>query len=910
MAVLGTKLHRPVPRRELVPRPRLTDRMVAGAHPRLVLVSAPAGSGKTTLLSQWLDTTAAGDRVAWVSLDEADNDPRRFLEHLVAALQTVGDFDEAVERVTSAGPVPADAVMESVVNELDLQPRGIVIALDDYHVVEAPEVQRAVAFLLDHLPPHAVLAIATRADPALPLARLRARGELVEVRGVDLRFTPDEAGSFLSDVMGLRLDDVQVAALESRTEGWATGLQLAGLSLRGVEDTARFVEDFTGSHRFVLDYLVEEVLRHQPEPVRRFLLETSVLDQLTGPLCDALTGAADGSATLEMLDRGNVFVIALDDERRWYRYHHLFADALKARLGAGSPLRVPLLHRAARDWYAAQRRPEDALRHALLAEDPERAADLLEALLPDVRRERRDVELREWLVALPDDTVRGRGLLATYRAWSSLVEGDLDGVEGWLSHAEAALVANPAVAAPDASVAALEELRTLPATVAIFRASAAQAHGDTDASERHARRALELTGPADHMARGGALGFLGLAAWARGDLTAAVPAFSRAVDSLAGAGDVADELGSAVVLGSMWLARGRPDEARRLYSRALSTAQRHPGDALTTLGDLHVGLADVLLEQGDLAAAAEHLATARSLGESTSLFENRYRWFVAAARLRRAQGDLEAAVDLLDRAQQLHLPGFFPELHPVAAQRARVRIAQGRLADATDWARTREVEQVDEPGYLDEYDQLTLVRLLLARHRAGDPGAGDDQVAHERSGDGRAPLDEARFRLERLVPDAAKGGRDGSLVEIWMLQALVQDAAGDRRAALSHLEAALVRAVPAGFVGLFLDEGEPMDRLLATAERMPTAGADARTLRHAAYRRVVAVPAPTAVEGLSDREREVLVLLATALSGPEIARELFVSVNTLRTHTKHIFTKLDVRTRRAAVSRASELGLI
>jgi LuxR family maltose regulon positive regulatory protein len=397
------------------------------------------------------------------------------------------------------------------------------------------------------------------------------------------------------------------------------------------------------------------------------------------------------------------------------------------------------------------------------------------------------------------------------------------------------------------------------------------------------------------MARCGALGFLGLAAWSRGDLVEAVDTFSAAVQSMGAAGDLADQLGSTVVLASMWVARGGPAEARRLLERALATAGRHHGAALVTLGDLHVGLADVLVEQGDLAAAEERLRAAKELGESRSLLENRHRWYAAMARLRRAQGDFEEAVELLAQAEPLYLPGFFPNLRPIPAQQARVRIAQRRLADAWEWARDHQVQQVDEPSYLDEYDQLTLVRLLLAQHRAdGDQGC----------------LDDAAGRLDRLVPAATSGGRDGSLVEIRMLQGLVADAHGDRAAALSHLGAALEVGVPAGYVRLFLDEGEPMTQLLKTAERLPTAGDHARRLGDAAYRRP-AVPPPAAATGeLSKREVEVLRLLATTLSGPEIAGELFVSLNTLRTHTKHIFTKLEVNTRRAAVGRATELGLI
>ena len=813
MAVLGTKIHVPLPRRDAVDRARLTDQLHAADHARLVLVSAPPGFGKTTLLSQWLaaqrragDPAGGTTRVAWLSLDAMDNGPRRFLGDLLASLEAADAAPpETAELLESTATIPVEAVLTSVVNHLEQLPGRTVLALDDYHVVEAPDVHAAVTFLVDHLPPRATLAVATRADPPLPLPRLRASGDLVELRAAQLRFTRQETGEFLCGAMGLELSDDHVEALDARTEGWVAGLQLAGLSLRGVEDPAAFVAEFAGTDRFVLDYLVEEVLRRQPEDVRAFLLDTAVLGRLSGPLCDAVTDRRDGDSLLEALERANLFVVPLDTRRRWYRYHHLFADALRARVATERPHRVATVHRRASEWYAAHGLPEEAVTHALAGDDSEHAADLVEAALPDLRRERQDRLLRRWLTTLPDDVVRRRALLATYRAWTRLVEGDLDGLEDWLTDAEEALAASPPAPAPGASQAALEELRTLPATIAVFRASAAQARGDTAATTEHAGRALAATRPQDHMARAAAAGFLGLAAWARGDLAEAVETFGEAVRDMAAAGDVADALGSTVVLGRMWVERGDPGEARRLFERALARAEHHPGAALAILGDLHVGLADVLVDLGDLDAAEEHLVTAQSLGDSASLLENRHRWFVASARLHEARGDLDAAVELLDRAEALHVPGFFPEVRPIPALRARVHLRQGRLAEAREWASERGLHRVAEPAYLGRYEQETLTLLEQA------------EAAH---------------------------------------------AAARREAG------------------------------------------------HAAYPKGLGDKAAGGTEALSERELEVLRLLATALSGPEIARELYVSLNTLRTHTKHIFTKLDVTTRRAAVMRASELGLL
>ena len=939
MPALAAKLRIPAARRALVPRARLlrqlpNESVYPGASaPRLVLVAAPAGFGKTTLLTQWLHATASSasdsqspTRIAWLSLDAEDSDPRRFLRHLITALQaTQGPAAEpAVEsdaiplgheaaQVLEADAGPLEDALVSLVNDLDTQAGRTVVALDDYHVIESAEVHQGVAFLLDNLPPQVTIAMSTRADPPLPIARLRARGELVEVRASDLRFTHDEATQFLNNTMGLHLDPALVTALGERTEGWAAGLQLAALSARtrgnDAGEVAQFVESFSGSHRFVLDYLLEEVLAHQPDDVRTFLLATSVLTQLTAALCDAVTGRTDSQAMLEQLEADGLFVLCLDDERRWFRYHHLFADALRARVLHDLPGHADALHAAAARWLTDAGLLPDAIRHALTANDHIYAADLIELALGDQRRRRQDPTLREWASRLDPDFVRDRPLLATFLAWSRLAQGDVDGVGPWLDAAEASMgTYRPApfpTHGPLASAVADRdaELRGLPSMVSVYRASVAQARGDTDGTVSHARHALSLAGPADHFSRGAANGFLGLAAWAAGDLETGVDTFTDAIASLNAAGMRADALGSTVVLAQMWLGRGRPDQARTLYERAIAEAKPVSGPPLSTTADLYVGLAGVLCEQGDLEAAEQHLDTARTLGDRASLPENRHRWFTAAAAVRRARGDLDGAVALLDRAEALYLPGYFPDVHPVGAIRARALVAAGRLDEAHSWARSREIpgragtDSVDVPvPYLREYELLTLARMRMAE------GAHADAVV----------------LAERVLDAANAAARGGSILEAHLVRALTQHATQNLNAATVDMEAALALGVPAGYCRLFLDEGAAaLDLLGHVAAHGPAAVSD-----YADHLLARSQPDPhpiaatgaisyaTGEPGLSDRELEVLRLLATELTGPEIAQHLFVSVNTLRTHTKHVFTKLDVNTRRAAVARAAELGLI
>ncbi len=554
--ILATKLYIPPARPGVVPRPRLIERLNEGLSSgrKLTLISASAGFGKTTLVSEWI--AGCQRPAAWLSLDEGDNDPTRFLVYLIAALQTLSlskvegiaaNIGEGVLGVLQTPqPPPTEAILTALLNELTAIPDNFVLVLDDYHVLDAEPVNAstsvdgALTFLLEHLPPQMHLVIATREDPHLPLARLRARGQLTELRAADLRFTPAEAAEFLNRVMGLNLSAEDIAALETRTEGWIAGLQLAAIALRsplsmqGRSDAASFIQAFTGSHRFVLDYLVEEVLQRQPEGIHSFLLKTAILDRLSGSLCNAVTGREDGKGVLETLERGNLFIIPLDDQRQWYRYHPLFAEVLQARLLDEQPDQVFSLHKRASEWYEHYGLAADAIHHALAAKDFERAAILVELAIPEMRRNRQGATVTElgWLKALPDELVHFRPVLSVAYAFASFGGGELEGVEPRLRDAERWLdtadpMADTAGTRPEPSrrmvVVDEEEFRRLPGMIALLRAAQALARGDMPEAVKNARRVLDLAPEDAHLMLGGAASVLGLAAWASGDLEARPP---------------------------------------------------------------------------------------------------------------------------------------------------------------------------------------------------------------------------------------------------------------------------------------------------------------------------------------------------------------------------------------------------
>lgn len=891
--IVATKLFIPPSRPGIVSRPRLVERLDRGlaAGCKLTLISAPAGFGKTTLASEWI--AGCGRPVAWLSLDEGDSDPARFLTYLVAALQTVSAGIGAGVAAALQSPLPpaVEAMLTTLVNDIAALPQSIVLVLDDYHAIDSEPVDRVLAFLIEHLPPQLHLTIATREDPTLPLARLRARGQLTELRAADLRFMPAEAALFLNRVMGLGLSGEDVAALEARTEGWIVGLQLAALAMQGQRDTAGFIESFSASHRFVLDYLVAEVLQQQPQSIQTFLLRTSILDRLCGPLCDAvlLSPAPSGQETLEQLEVANLFIVPLDSERRWYRYHHLFGDLLRRRLG--NPQELPEYHRRASEWYEANDDLAAAFSHALAAADFERAARLAEAAWPGMERGFQIAAWLGWVRKLPEAVVASRSGLCVLlgRAFSDL--GDVAASETWLRHAERAM---SGAIVPD-------ESGSLPATIALIRGDNAQIVGDLAETVRYTELALQLAPEDNHFLRAQAAITLGFTHWATGDLEDSLRALYAWVGDMERMGNLEFAIASAFAVADMLLILGRLGDADKALRVAIERAVAQGPEAETVTAHHHLGLALLAHERGDVAAAARHLETAADLGRSTTLIDWPYRWNLAQARFKESAGDWDAALDLIDEAGRVYVKNPIPLLRPVAALKTRIYLRQGRPDKAAVWARERGLSVADEVSYPGEYEYLTLARVRLAE---GD-FTGVDKL------------------LERLLAAAERQNRTGSVIEILLTQALVQWAQGNQTHAFSALDRALALAEPEGYCRIFVDEGNAMRRLLL-AFRSASKARAAYPRRDYVDRVLAAFPMPPAsiaqtaipsqgtalVDPLTNRELEILRLIAEGQSNAEISRRLYLALSTVKGHNLRIFDKLQVQNRTEAVGRARELGLL
>ena len=908
--LLETKLYIPNWRPGLVSRPRLVDRLRASTGRKITLVSATAGSGKTTLLAEWLAGSPTGEPAAgWVSLDRNDNAPTRFWAYVIAALRKIqpGVGERALVSLNAPQPPSIESLLPILINDISAVEDVFALVLDDYHVIETPSIHRGIGYLLEHLPRQMQLVIASRSDPPLPLALLRGRGELTELRGPDLRFTAAEASEFLNEAMDLKLSPEDVAALEARTEGWITGLQLAALSMRGREDVHDFIVAFSGDHRFIADFLVEEVLQRQSEQVRNFLLKTSILERLTGPLCDAVTGQQNGKLLLDALERGDVFIVPLDDRRRWYRYHHLFSGVLSARLTEEQPDLVPILHLRASEWYEREGVWDDAVRHALAAEDLERAAGLIERAWADMDRRFQSATWLRWVKALPDEMVRRRPVLSAGYAWALLNGGEPEAAEARLRDAERWLETfegeyeRAETSSEQMVVSDHEQFRSLPVIIARARAYRAQALGAVAESVTYARKALELLPEDDQFERAAVAALLGIAYWSDGDLESAYRTMADSFAGLESAGYPRMAIGAVSVLVKIRAAQGRLREATRLCEEALQWAAEQPEPVFPGKPELFVARAALHYERGELEPAVANLRTGKELHEKLPASGTEHDWYAVRARVEMARGDADSALDLLDEAERLFIRTALPNVRPIAAQKARIWLTRGRLDAAEEWIRERGLRADDDVSFMREFEHLTLVRFLLARF---------DVDRMERS------IHEAIDLLERLLEDAEDGRRMRSVLEMLVLRALCYQATCDVSRALESLGRALTLAEPERCFRTFIDEGEPMRDLLRHATARGIGGSYTRMLL-AAFDTPATSDAASVHVGadglgglLTPRETEILRLIATGMKNQEIADHLFISLSTVKRHISNAYGKLEVGHRTEAVVRARELDLL
>jgi LuxR family maltose regulon positive regulatory protein len=911
--LLMTKLAVPSTRVSFVSRPRLNERLEEGLGPQLILVSAPAGFGKSTLLGTWASELSGSARpVAWFSLDSADNDPARFWRYFVTAIDLLrpGSGKTALALLGSPQAPPIEAILTTLLNELVDLSTDAVLVVDDYHLIESQTIHEALTFLIDHLPPRMHLVIATRMDPPLPLPRLRARGEMTELRAADLRFTPEEAATFLSQVMGLELSAEDTAELEGRTEGWIAGLQLAALAMRGQTDVSGFIAAFAGSNRYVLDYLAEEVLARQPEGLQRFLLETSILDRMSAPLCNAITGRADGQRALERLEHANLFVIPLDDERHWYRYHHLFADVLRQRLRQEHPELVSVLHRRACGWFERQGPVGEAINHALAAQDWERAIRLIESDGITVVLNRQVQTMLGWIDRVPEELARERPALCTIRALALVLFNRPNAAEASLQEAERYLGGNPTT----------DQARTLLGRAAVTRAAIARSSGDLERCVAMGRRALELLPETESTARAAASTNAALAYQVSGNVA---PANERALEevtaSFHASGAQVMLLKSIDFLARLRTLQGRLRAAAATYEESARVASGRDGlRGTVNSAAYYVGLGDIHREWNDLDSAESHLRRGVELFTGTLSVDADVvtHGYLSLARLQQARGrHADAQATLEEFADLARQRDFFSLLAARGeAAVARLALVQDDLPAAVNWAEASGLGAYDEPSYRREEQYLTRVRALIAQGQRGPMNSY---------------LDDALGLLDRLFEAAEGAGRMSSVIEILALRALALQARHESSEALAALERALTLAEPEGYVRVFVDEGVPMAALLSEILKQRRGGyrnARRRAVSVYARRLLMAFESPHTnaeppvgrspesdrpmLDPLTSREREVLVLIAEGLSNREIAARLFIATSTVKGYVHSLLRKLEADSRTKAISRARELHLL
>lgn len=897
--LIHTKLHLPFTRSKLVTRPRLQVKVAQGLLAPLTLIVAPAGFGKTTLLATCVSDLEMP--VAWLSLDKDDNQLGRFLNYLVVALRQLDTQigNEAAELLAATRQPALETVLTSLINDLHTRNRQTALVLDDYQFLKSEAVHQAVAFLLEHCPKTLHIVIATRSDPPLPLARLRARGQTVELRATDLSFTEAEAAQFLNEVMGLHLDAESIATLTERTEGWIAGLQMAALSMHDRHDVRGFIESFSGTNRYILDYLLQEVLANQESAIQRFLLHTSILDRLTAPLCDAVLAGDESSSgrsasILEYLERANIFLVALDDERVWYRYHHLFADLLRAQLQSSHSLeRVAELHLRAADWHSQNGSILTAIHHASMASDDERVERFIEQNYRELVSRGEQSWMRVWTGTLSEELVYRRPWLCIYEALSHSWFGELDKAERLLEVAEEGIL----------SGLSTEDAAAMQGFIAYVRSRVTAMRGDIP-------RAIEFCLTAQEYVTAGNLAqqldtniTLGYEYFLGGDYANAGPTLEETIRSGRAAGAVINTVAASCLLARMYAVQGQLNQSYETYHIAARSIPETGGQHLGARALIEVGVADLMYERNELAAALDHVQQGLELLPFWDKADDWVLAYVTLARTHLAQANVTGALEAVEKACQLiKTRSVFSEARQ-ATETAQVKLwlAQCDLQAAHRWAASRR-ERLglhDRFAFEEELAQIALARVLITLKRP-----------HE-----------AIDILSPVEASARSAARLGRVIEIFLLKALALQEAGDRDNAFAALTESLTLAEPQRYIRIFLDEGRPMQLLLVqwlvharddALRRYATLlvsqfNAEAGAVIEERGRGLVA---SNLIEPLSERELEVLNLIALGRTNPQIARQLIVATGTVKAHTASIYRKLDVANRTEAVARARELGVL
>jgi LuxR family maltose regulon positive regulatory protein len=906
LPILLPKVQIPPSRLQLVSRPRLFQVLNEGLHRKLTLISAPAGYGKSTLLSEW--TATCDWPLGWVTLEAGDNDIERFLTYLMSAVQTAGASPTSLEGVLGARfslqPLPPDAMLAILVNQLPTALERLVLVLDDYHHIDSQEIHGFISALLDHLPLNIHLIIATRADPPLRLARLRARDQLNEITEGDLRFTLEEAGTFFDDVMGLRLTHDQIAELEARTEGWVTGLQLAGLSLKERQHPAELIETLAGTHRYILDYLMQEVFFDLPPPLQTFLLRASILERLSPELCDAVVGEPDkggesgiprrSKEILEFMDASNLFIVPLDSQRQWYRFHSLFADFLRDRLATQHPGELPDLHRRAAAWYAGHGLLSEAVGHSFAGGDLERAADLIQAQAKDLLTRGELTTLNRWIEALPEEAISTRPQLGLARAWGMLMRDPInfrDTIDQQIEHIAAGFGINPqdllsALAESDPD----SQRRAGLGEFAMLRAFAQRDAGDVNETIDLFKAALEYLPESEGLLRGFTMAGLASTYARLGAIQPAEETFAQAAKTSLGANSIYGYVACTDWQATMQAEQGQLRRAAATYRQAIETLSSQGQRPLPLSGHVYVGLANVLLEQDDLAGALENVRTGLQIGAQVRDYDALLNGSVIQALTLQALGKADEARQAMQQAERHALetqnPGCVQETQ---AWKAHLALAAGDVQATQRWAAAHglgsgEGAQLESPP--DEIEQLTYARLLLAVGKASEA----------------LPILEALIALQEQI------GRTRALIESLALQALCLRSLGRMDEALRALARALLLAEPERFVRVFIQEGPPMAALLRAAGAQ---GHSPEYVKHLleVFGETPALPAAV-LDPLRERELEVLRLVADGMTNAEIATELVIAHSTVKTHINRIYSKLGTNTRTQAVARARQLQIL